>query len=77
MGWNTTVLAWICGVCCGILFMLIPTVTAYFKGGSPSRGGPRGRAVNDRVMRLTVPDVLAARQAIRSRGYVLRERRSL
>lgn len=81
VSWKIAILTAICGFCCGILFMLLPAVTAYFKRvlkiGQQPEGRTESRTWNTRSAQPTAVQVLEARQLLRQKGYIIRERRSL
>jgi len=79
MNLKMVVLAWVCGVCCGVLFMLLPVVTLYVKrvlkiNGQAVAGRP---PVKITALQPSASQVLDARRLLKERGYIIRERRSL
>lgn len=79
--WKLAGLVAIFAFCCGILFMLLPTVGAWFrrvlKINGQVAGRTAGRTWNTSAAQPTVTQVLAARQFLKQRGFIIRERRSL
>jgi hypothetical protein len=77
MSWNIGVLLWICGVCCGILFMLLPTVTLFVNRVLKLNGQSNSRPLNASALQPSANQVLEARRLLKDKGYIIRERRSL
>jgi hypothetical protein len=70
-------LAWVCGVCCGILFMLVPAVTLYVKRVLKINGVAGRPPLKTAALQPSASQVLDARRVLKERGYIIRERRSL
>jgi len=77
MSWKIGVLLWVCGVCCGILFMLLPAVTLYVKRVLKINGQAGRPPLNTTALQPSASQVLDARRVLKERGYIIRERRSL